>query len=254
MRLRVLTYNIKDGGLGREAHILQVLKAARADVIILEEVYEATPIGQWAEALDMSFVFARGNSRRHLALMSRFTIESSANYHPQPPIHTALLEATLRLDPEQSVRVFGVHLLAGPFILMELWRVWELATILRRVMADTNSPCVMVGDFNSIAPGDPVHTHDWPAWLKLILALQAGHVFRAAIRRVPAAGFFDCYREMHHDDAGFTLPVNAPNARLDYVFASADLHRGLRACQVVREPAAVFSASDHCPLLAEFEL
>jgi exodeoxyribonuclease-3 len=254
MRLRVVTYNIKDGGLGREGLILQVLKAARPDVVVLEEVYEATLISQWAEALEMSFFRARGNTRRHLALLSRFPIESSASFHPNPPIQTTLLEATLRLAPKRSVRIFGVHLLAQPFIAMELWRVWEVAAILRRVNAIPDDLSLIVGDFNAIAPNDSVTTAAWPLGLKFMLGLQGGHVFRAAVRRVLATGFFDCYRELHKDDAGFTLPVSAPNARLDYVFASGDLRRGLLACQVIREPAAVMTASDHCPLLAEFEL
>jgi endonuclease/exonuclease/phosphatase family metal-dependent hydrolase len=254
MRFRVLTYNIKDGGFGREERILEVFMAVRPDMVVLEAVYEATPVGQWAAALDMSFVRVRGNTSRHLALMSRFPIESSAGFHPNPPIHTALLEATLRLNPERAVCVFGVHLLAGPFVLMELWRIWEIATILRRIKTTSPALCMIVGDFNAIAPGDPVQTHDWPAWLKLTLAAQAGYVFRAAIRLVLAAGFIDCYRQLHRAEAGFTLPAPAPNARLDYVFASPDLHRSLRGCQFIREPAAVLLASDHCPLSVEFDL
>jgi exonuclease III len=113
---------------------------------------------------------------------------------------------------------------------------------------------LMLGDFNAIAPGDPVNTRAWPALLRATLAVQAGHVFRSAIARVLAAGLVDCFRALHPRDAGFTLPAAAPNARLDYAFANAALIGNLRACQVVREPAAVKLASDHCPLLAEFEL
>src|SRR6185369_6482044 len=111
MRLRILAYNIKDGGLGREDQILQVLQAAGPDVIVLEEVYEATPLNRWAEALGMSVVRARGNTRRHLALLSRVPIETSNSFHPNPPIHTTALEAVLRVNPEKSVLLCGVHLL-----------------------------------------------------------------------------------------------------------------------------------------------
>ena len=254
MRLRILTYNTKDGGLGREALILDVLKAAQPDVIVLEEVFEPASVQHWAEALGMSFFFARGNTRRHLALLSRFPIVSNASFHPNPPIHTALLEATLQLSSDLAVRVLGVHLLAGPFVAMELWRVWELATILGRVRTGSRDRCVLLGDFNAIAPGDPVNTAAWPSWLKLTLALQVGRVFRAAIRRVLAAGFVDCFRALHPTDAGFTLPAAAPNARLDYTFANAALVGSLSACRVIREPAAVLTASDHCPLMVEFDL
>lgn len=53
----------------------------------------------------------------------------------------------------------------------------------------------------------------------------------------------------------YPLPATAaPNARLDYIFASPPLLPYLRACTVVRELAVVQEASDHLPVVAEFEL
>ena len=77
MRLRVVSYNVKDGGLGREALILQVLKDARADVIVMQEVYGLASVQQWAEALGMEVDFGRGNTSRHLAILSKLPIVSS---------------------------------------------------------------------------------------------------------------------------------------------------------------------------------
>jgi exonuclease III len=254
MRLRVLTYNIKDGGLGREAHILEVLQAARPHVIGLQEVYAQTGLQQWADSLNMAFALARGNTRRHLAIMSQLPILSCRSYHPRPPLQTCLLEAQLSLDSRRALHIYGVHLLAQPFIAMELWRVWEVATILRRIRMSLGSLALVLGDFNAIAPGDRVNRDVWPWGLKLMVALQAGHIFRAAIGRMQSDQLFDCYRQLHPADTGFTLPASAPNTRLDYAFASPALIGSLRACTVVREPAAVRLASDHCPLLLEFEL
>jgi endonuclease/exonuclease/phosphatase family metal-dependent hydrolase len=39
MSLRVMTYNILDGGENREAHILDVIQAVSPDVVILQEVF-----------------------------------------------------------------------------------------------------------------------------------------------------------------------------------------------------------------------
>ena len=215
MRLRVLTYNIKDGGLGREQPILAVLTAARPDVIVLQEVYEQTDLHGWAAALDMAAVRARGNTRRHLALLSRLPIITCESYHPNPPIHTALLAAELQTEAGHTLSLFGAHLMAGPFVAMELWRLWEIATILKRVGASSANPALLVGDFNAIAPGDRVDVQHWPQPLRLILALQAGHVFRATLKGATAAGLRDCFRASHPTDPGFTLPASAPNTRLD---------------------------------------
>jgi endonuclease/exonuclease/phosphatase family metal-dependent hydrolase len=39
MSLRVMTYNILDGGQNREEHILDVIKTSQPDIVILQEVF-----------------------------------------------------------------------------------------------------------------------------------------------------------------------------------------------------------------------
>jgi exonuclease III len=92
----------------------------------------------------------------------------------------------------------------------------------------------------------------WP--LRLMIGVQGGRIYRFAIPEVLHAGFADCFRELNPTDAGHTLPTSAPNARLDYIFASPPLLPYLRNCTVVREPALIRDASDHFPLVAEFDL
>ena len=54
---------------------------------------------------------------------------------------------------------------------------------------------------------------------------------------------------------GFTWHTGNPTTRYDYVFAEAALAPRLRACRVVdASVAGVAAASDHYPLVAEFEL
>ena len=74
----------------------------------------------------------------------------------------------------------------------------------------------------------------------------------------------DCYRARHPNgrrhgpepDAvdGFTWHTGNPTTRYDYIFAEAPLAPRLRACRVVDDLADINAASDHYPLLAEFEL
>ena len=62
MQLKLLTYNILDGGGGREALILQVLQRARPDIVILEEVYDAQFLERLGQALEMDSFFGEGES------------------------------------------------------------------------------------------------------------------------------------------------------------------------------------------------
>jgi len=152
--IRLLTYNIKSGGHGREALILDILRQSQADIIVLQEVFDDTPLPAFAQTLDMNYYIAASNVKWHVALLSRFPI-SSALSHRQPPIFRGLLEATLAVG-QQQLQVFGVHLYANLAIGAELRRYRELTPILKHLAPYTARPCLIAGDFNAVAPGDRV--------------------------------------------------------------------------------------------------
>jgi len=51
-----------------------------------------------------------------------------------------------------------------------------------------------------------------------------------------------------------SLPPANPNARLDYIFVNNPMKAYLRQCFVVREPSVVQKASDHYPVVADFQV
>jgi exonuclease III len=173
------------------------------------------------------------------------------SYHPIP-LSTTLLEATLQIAPDQHLHVYGVHLAAQPFVLFEMWRWLEIKTVLHRIKSYPSRLCLIGGDFNAIAPGDPVNVSAWPSSLRWMLAWQGGRVLRWTISEVMAAGLTDCFRSLYPKKDGFTLPTPAPNSRLDYLFVNKALRAQLTECCVVRDPQAVTQASDHFPLMAKF--
>jgi exonuclease III len=113
---------------------------------------------------------------------------------------------------------------------------------------------LIAGDFNAVAPRDRVVTESMPARLKAMLTLQGGRFFHRAIKTILSAGYTDCYRHLHPDEDGFTLPVPTPTIRLDYVFANEGLKASLQKCYVIKNPGATREASDHYPVMAEFAL
>jgi len=253
--MRVLTYNILDGGIDRESLILKNLKATEPDIVILQEVFDSTPLKEFASQLNMHHFLARGNSHRHLAILSRFPIVKAHSYHPFPPAFKSTLYAQLEYSPGRFIHTFGLHLIPHPFVAFELWRKWEKDTALRKAIRHNCEPCFLAGDFNTIAPNDAPDTHSWPRSLKLMLACQGGRPFHFAIQDILRHGFVDCYRAMNPAANGYTLPTSSsPTARLDYIFANPMLSDSLLSCAVVCDLAETKEASDHYPLVAEFHL
>ena len=86
------------------------------------------------------------------------------------------------------------------------------------------------------------------------MLLQLGLIFKLALPRLIKAGYVDCFRKLHPNDDGFTWMPGNRTTRYDYVLADSTMSASLRACRVVDDIEAVNKASDHLPLLAEFNL
>ena len=144
--------------------------------------------------------------------------------------------------------------IANLSVIFEIWRWWEAKYITERVKRYEAEPCLITGDFNAIAPNDKVVTKSMPLWLKLTILAQGNRAYHLSIRKYLSSGFTDCFRALHPDEEGFTLPPSHPNSRLDYVFVNEPMKATLVDCWVVREPSAILQASDHYPVVAEFRL
>jgi endonuclease/exonuclease/phosphatase family metal-dependent hydrolase len=149
MLLRVMTYNVLDGGGSREDLIVEVLREVSADVVVLQEVFDGAFVERIGDALGMQHFVARGNSKYHLAILSRWPIGAHHSYHPFPPIQQTVLEATIDCPNGQSLVVFGVHPVARPLVFLELWRLWELRVVLRRIERRGASACLLLCGFNA---------------------------------------------------------------------------------------------------------
>ena len=258
MRLRVMTYNIYEGAVGREEAVLAVVRAAQPDVLFMQEVLDRQNAQYFADKLNMGMsspCFADSNARtRNVIMLSRYPITVCDCFHPFPLLRTLLL-ATISLPNGQALNLFVVHL----GLIHDWWRVYELHTILKRIKIYQNAHpatlSMIAGDFNSVAAGDRVTYKGVPLYYKIVLALQFARFPRSALAKVRQAGYIDCFRACHPHANGFTVPTTAPNVRLDYIFANSALAAGLRSCEVVQTPSDhAQKASDHYPLIADFEV
>jgi len=252
--MRLLTYNILKGGHEREAEIVEAIEYVAPDVVVVQEVLDADNFQQIATALGMSPYLAQSQGRLPLriGLLSKLPVLDFRTLHLWP-LWPSCLQATVRLANGDSLTVFGLHLAAYYPWFLERWRMHQLRALLRYIHRTAPGMHLLAGDFNTIAPGDQASLVEAPLWVKAQAWFQLGYIPRWALRSLLDAGYIDCFRKLHPKEEGFTLPSPRPQVRLDYVFATPPLARTLRECQVITAPRKVASASDHLPVLAEFE-
>lgn len=246
--MKIVSYNIHFGGQGRETLLAKVLHPINPDLIILQEATNPHVVESLAHKLGMSFWGARKGYS--LALLSRLPVTHYYWHHPKWSKHP-FLEVTIEAIP---LRLFGVHLHPNFSKWSEQKRVQEILSVLKMVSEDRTNPHLLIGDFNAIAPDDDVRIGQMPAWIKLLILLNGGHIPRETIQTLLQFGYIDGFRELHPDCDGFTLPTPIPQVRLDYVFIPSSLSKCLKECVVVKDPPFVAWASDHYPLLATIEV
>jgi exodeoxyribonuclease-3 len=224
--LRLVTWNIWNGGEGRLDAIERVLREQDADVIALQEANDRAGVETLGASLGMEVVYGEANSEFAVAWLSRLPIERAKNYK-LPQLAKTLLEIEV-----PGYRLYTTHLIHGRTKADAVRRAEEVRLILARVM----TPCLLVGDFNAVHPGDEV------ALPPPQEQAPTDHVARRPIQLLLEFGFADCYRALH-DDRGWTFESSHPWFRPDYVFAAGF---EARACNVIET-----DASDHFALVAE---
>lgn len=252
-RVRCLTYNIDGGTSERLEPISAILAEARADIVALTEANDARIVATVANRLGLRHVWAKGSGDRHVALLSRFPI-AAWQIHNKPPLTQAALEVMLQLPDGETLTVYNVHFLPYLLLPFEIRRWQAVGRLLEIIRAGQAGPHLVVGDMNAIAPGDRVLQHKNPPRMRRMMALQFNVIFRLAIPRLLAAGYVDCFRHLHPGAEGFTWMPRNRTTRYDYVLAEASLADKLRTCQVMDDIDGVDLASDHMPVMAEFDL
>src|SRR5687768_6423415 len=125
--LRILSYNIQRGGVGREPHLAAVINEQAPDVVVLQEATRPDVVARLARAISMTtFGAVRGRS---LGFLSRVPIERHLWVRPMWSQHAFLGIVPRDLD----VRIFGVHLSAVHAAWTEARRVRELRSLLTAI-------------------------------------------------------------------------------------------------------------------------
>jgi endonuclease/exonuclease/phosphatase family metal-dependent hydrolase len=242
--LKLLSYNIRFGGAGRERELSEVIRSRDPDLVVLQEATKPAVVRQLAELTGLGHWAARpGHS---LAYLSRGEIAHHEWHWPR-----GARRAYMEIVPAGlGLRVFGVHLSAVHSTWTERRRMRELRSLLVGIEQHRAGFHLLAGDFNTLAPGELFETRRLPLRLRPLVWLSGGRVRYETIQIMLDAEYADGYRRLNPADRGYTFPTWDPHVRLDFVFLPAPFADRLEACEVVRDGAPVAEASDHLPLLA----
>jgi exodeoxyribonuclease-3 len=244
MTIRLMSYNIRFGGIGREERIAAVINQCDPDIVALQEATKPEVVERLAELCNTPHW---GAKRSHsAAFISRFEVARHKWYY-----HNHLQRAFLMIELD-GVRIYNIHLRATHSNYTERGRMREVKVLLDILKPKEAEFHLLVGDFNTLAPGELLNLQKLPWRYRFLAFMLGGRIQYRAIQLMLDAKYIDIYRKLH-TDPGFTFPAWDPNVRLDYVFAPLQFADRVSRCEVAADIVEPALATDHLPLIAEIE-
>lgn len=249
--MRLVSYNILDGGVGRADPLAEVIEAQRPDIVALAEADDAAVVARIAKRLKMDYILAQG--RRHgAAICSRWEIAESINHSLlREDFSDCMLEATTG-----DWTVTAVHLHARAREQDEARREIEVRGILDVFKNDRNEnrPHLLAGDFNANSPIQKIDPQKCKPRTREDMAANGGVIPRRAVQMLLDAGYVDCLAAVAGAEAATigSFTTQFPGQRVDYVFAWGIPGARIKEARIEQDRLAKY-ASDHFPMIVEIE-
>ncbi len=248
--MRLVSYNILDGGEGRADPLAEVIEAQRPDIVALIEADFMWALERIANRLKMDFIHAPGK-KGSVALLSRWPIRDTINHGLLRPAFTkSMLEATV-LTPEGALAFGVVHLHAHALENDERKREAEVAQVLdifagRR---QSNTPHLLMGDFNSNSPIQRIDPNKVKESTREEWQKNGGQIPRRVIQKLLDAGYIDSLAAVDPELAASigTFSTQHSGQRVDYIFSWGIDAAKIKAAWVEQDRLAKY-ASDHFPI------
>ena len=252
--MRIVSYNILDGGEGRADPLAEVIEAQQPNIVALVEADVPAVVERIAGRLKMDFILADGK-RHGAAILSRWRILESINHsllHDE--FSDAVLEATVAEPNGAEWTVAAIHLHPRARIEDEHYREREIAVILD-IFAKHRAerrPHLLAGDFNSNSPVQKIDPEKCKPRTREDFAANGGRLPRTAIQKLFDAGYADTLQILHPSQAQTlgSFTTQYPGQRVDYIFTSAVEPKRIIQARIENDRLAQF-ASDHFPVVAE---
>jgi endonuclease/exonuclease/phosphatase family metal-dependent hydrolase len=253
--MRIVSYNILDGGEGRADPLGEVIEAQRADVVALVEATDLAVVERIARRLNMDFIHAPGNTQAS-ALLTRWTLRQTVNH---ALVHTNALEKSLLealvIDPAGNEWTLGVvHLHAHAKESDEAARERELAVVLDvfRPHREAGKPHVLCGDFNANSPVQKIDPAQCKPSTQEAWTANGGHIPRRVVQTLLDQGYVDTLHAARGEEAttAGTFSTQHPGQRVDYLFTHGIAPDRLKHAWIEYDRLAKY-ASDHFPVGVE---
>jgi len=255
--MRLLSYNILDGGEGRADPIAEVIFANRPDIVVLVEADDATVLDRIGARLKMDCIQADVNNHAS-AILSRWPIRDSINHGLlQKGISRSLLEATI-VDPSGNEWIVGaVHLPPGAAESDETSRQRDLDALLEvfQHYRSSKQPHLIAGDFNATAPSQKIDPARCKERTREEWKGNGGDLPRRVIQKMLDAGYYDTLADFSPELSATTgtFSTQSPGQRVDYIFTHGFDPAALRSAWIEQDRLAKY-CSDHFPVGAEIDI
>jgi len=234
-----MTYNIHHGegidSIIDLSRIAQLIKDNEADLAAFQEVdknvnrsHQLDIMKILSDSTGMFFSFGKnidyqggdyGNG-----ILSKYKIEKEANRH-----YKMLREGEQRGLLQTFINIKGTKILFMnthiDFRKDDAERLQNVDEIIEVLNSNKNLPVIICGDFND-EPGSRTH-------------------------KKMKEYFIDVWEYLNEEETGFSYPAENPVKRIDYIFISKN---SLEILKPVSIKVLKSDASDHLPVIAEFEL
>ena len=240
--LRILSYNILKGGVGREAALSAVISST-----------SPTSSSSRRRIVPRSFSSSRQEGVELVGIVRGHSVEFLSRVAIAGYVWRRVRwakRAYLEIVTAGDLRIYGVHLSAVHSNLTEQRRAYELRALLRSVERHQDGMHIVTGDFNTLAPGERLDMNKLPPRLRALAWVTGKSIRWITIRMMLEAGYVDGYRKFHGDE-GYTFMTWDPHVRLDYAFVPEAFKGNIQRCEVVKDHPRLKEASDHFPLLTE---
>lgn len=255
--LRLVSYNILDGALGRYDPVYETLAYLQPDVTAISEADDPKGLAYIASKLGMDHLLVEANqTTHHVAVLTHLPVEQMINLGGRIDfLYNAAMQVVVRPEAEAApLRIVAAHLKHGLDAEAERDRLRELNAILEFLDEQPAMPTIITGDLNASAPYHPFDPDTLPPHRRQRLADRDYQVEHAVIERLLEAGYVDAHRQTHPDTPPpHTFTTGFPALRLDYVFLSPDLADLLVDAGVETGGFAPY-CSDHYPVWSQFRV
>jgi endonuclease/exonuclease/phosphatase family metal-dependent hydrolase len=254
--MRLVSYNILDGGEGRADPLAEVLEAQRPDIVALIEAEVPVVVERIARRLSMDVIVGQGRNHS-VALLSRWPIAQSINHAGvNAKLSRCFLEATVQ-DPSGTSWPIGVvHLPAGASDADEDARIRDLAIVLDlfKNYRLNHQPHLLLGDFNSNAPYQRIDPTRCKIKTQQAWKANGNQLPRRVIEAMLGVGYSDTFTAIHEEQIEMigSFDTQTPGQRVDYIFSYDVPKVAVKDAWVEQDRLAKY-ASDHFPVGADIQ-